>query len=140
MSRRLGAVACLALISLSPGCGGGGGDDRVSETTVRKCLVKGRIGLRPPQSGDAESTGYAPIFVPDFIAYAPDGTPVAIVVQGSARRAQQTAAHVRSALASLGNPAGGGDRVVSSRNAVAVFKRPPSARLRAEVRSCLAGG
>jgi hypothetical protein len=139
VNRSLGAIACIGLVSLLGGCGGGVNNDLLSETGVRECLAKAQIGPRTAQSSGSEWTGYAPIFVPDFTAYASDGTPVAVIVQGSSKRAQETAAHVRSAFASLGGAVGGGQRVIATRNAVAVFARAPSAAVRSSVRSCLAG-
>jgi hypothetical protein len=105
---------------------------------VRECLAGAQIKPRAPGAGTDEWTGYAPIFVPDFTAYSADGTPVAIIVQGSEQRANRTAAHLRGAVASLGGAPGAAE-VIARQNAVAVFARRPSSEVRSAVRSCLAG-
>jgi hypothetical protein len=137
VSRLLG-VACLALVAISAGCGGGGGDSLVSETGVRECLAQ--AGMRPEPTGSQRggAKGYAPIYAADFTAAARDGPSVDVVVQRASKRAAQTAADIRSALQSFGPSAGDtADRVLSARNAVAVFSRTPSAGDRAAVRGCL---
>jgi hypothetical protein len=139
VDRRLGALAWIGLASLLGGCGGGVNNDQISEAGLRECLAKAHIGPRTGEQNGAGWTGYAPIFVPDFTAYTADGTAVAVIVQGSAKRAEETAAHVRSASISLGGAAGGA-RVIAAHNAVAVFAGTPAAADRAAVRSCLAGG
>jgi hypothetical protein len=139
VDRRLGALACIGLTSLLSGCGGGGGHELLSETGVRECLAGAHFGPHPTPSNSSDWAGYAPIFVPDFTAESSDGTGVAIIVQGSAKRAEETSANVRSAFASLGGSAARADRVIASQNAVAVFSRSPTAAERRAVRSCLAG-
>jgi hypothetical protein len=140
VNRRLGALACIGCACWYAGCGGGGDGDLLSEKGVRECLAKAGIGAREAQQGSSAVSGFGPIFAPDFIAHAADGTSVAILVQSSAARARATAAHVRSAFASLGSPAAGrADRVISDGNAVAVFSRAPSRSDQGAVRRCLAG-
>jgi hypothetical protein len=140
VNRRVGALACIGFACWLVGCGGGEDGDLLSETGVRRCLAQAEIGPRAPDATASDWAGYAPIYVPDFTAQAADGTGVAIIIEGSDRRAEQTAAHVRSAFASLrGSQAGAPDRVIASRNAVAIFSRPQSAADRDAVRSCLAG-
>jgi hypothetical protein len=140
VSRRLGAAACLALVSILPGCGGGGGgNSTIGEQALRDCLAQAGIGRQPPGNGTA---GYAPVYLetaPDFTAYA-HGASVDVVVQSSSASAQRTAAHARGALESIGVSAGAAAaRVVSRSNAVAVFSQVPSGSDRAAVRDCMSG-
>jgi hypothetical protein len=91
----------IGLASLLGGCGAGVNNSVLSETSVRECLAKARIAPRTGPGG-SELSALAPVLVPDFTAFATDGTAVAVIVKGSSDRARQTAADVRSALASLG--------------------------------------
>jgi hypothetical protein len=134
------AVAALALASavLTPGCGGS--DEKLlSEQGLRECLGSSQVGGPPPQGVDVSS--FAPVYLdtaPDFTVYARGGSPVYAVVQRSEAKARVSAAHVRSALVSLGEQRGEANaRVVSGRNAVIVFARTPSASERSSARSCL---
>jgi hypothetical protein len=128
----------IGLASLLGGCGAGVNNSVLSETSVRECLAKARIAPRTGRPGGSELNALAPVLVPDFTAFATDGTAVAVIVKGSSDRARQTAADVRSALAGLGG-VGGGQRVIAARNVVAVFAKAPSPAVRGAVRSCLAG-
>ena len=127
------------MITLLPGCGGGGGESTVGQNALRGCLAQAGIARQPPGSGGA---GYAPVYLetaPDFTAYA-HGATIDVVVQPSAARARSTAAHARGALESLGSsPGQAAARVVSRENAVAVFSRVPSPADRAAVRGCMSG-
>jgi hypothetical protein len=147
VNRRAGVLACIGLACWIAGCGGGASSPVISKTSVRECLAKAQIGPQLAKNGN----GYAPISVngpppvyldtaPDFTSYTANGVPVDVVVQGSAGRAQATAAHARSVLDSLGAPrANVIRRVVSGLNVAAVFATTPSAADRATVRSCLSG-
>jgi hypothetical protein len=141
VSRRFGAVACLALVAASTGCGSGGGDQAaISEKTLRDCLARAGIAKRPLGSEPPGAVGYAPIFSADFTAYTRNGVGVSVVVQPSDSRARSTAADVRSAFASVGTTSGqAAARVVAQANAVAVFSRSPSAADRSAVRGCMSG-
>jgi hypothetical protein len=136
VNRRLGALACIALVWSVTGCGGGDERQLASESGVRECLASAQIQARAPQSGSSEWSSYAPVFVPDLTGRAADGTSIAIVVRGSEARARQTAAHIRGALGPLGGAAVGA--VIARRNVVAVFARAPSPETSSAVRSCLA--
>ncbi len=134
MNRRLGALACIGLVAWLAGCGEEDSDS-TSEKDVRECLAGLQIGLQPPGEGGT-GTGYAQVYAPDFTAYTKDGVAIDVVVEGTAARARQTAADVRSAIADLG--AGKGE-VVSAENVVAVFSAEPSEADRSAIRSCLGG-
>jgi hypothetical protein len=105
---------------------------------VRECLAKADIRADPSRVPGNGWTGYAPIYAADFTAYATDGTAVDVIVQGTAGRARTTAAHVRSALQSLGTPDAAA-RVVSAQNVVFIFSHPPSGTARGAARGCLGG-
>jgi hypothetical protein len=138
VSRSIAALAWIAFTALLVGCGGDE-SDLVSEKSVRDCLVDTGIGLQPQGAPDS-AAGFAPFFAPDFTAHTKGGQTVNVVVEGSVERARRTAAHVRSAVASLGTSgSGAGAIVVSRENVVAVFSSAPSAGDRDAVRSCLGG-
>jgi hypothetical protein len=136
VNRSIGALACIGFACWFVGCGGGGDSSLLSQTGVRECLAKAGIRADPSRAPGSGWTGYAPIYAADFTAYASDGTAVDVVVQGSARRAGETATHVRSALRSLGTP-NAAARVVSAQNVVVIFSRPPSGTDRGAARGCL---
>jgi hypothetical protein len=136
VSRRLGAVACLIVISLLPGCGGGGGTQTIGRDDLRNCLGAHGAILGPQPSG---ATGFAPLFhlSPDLQGSI-GGTSVAVFVEKNAGAARGVAADARGALGSVGiHPGPGG--VVQGRNAVIVLEPAPSARARAAVAACLTG-
>jgi hypothetical protein len=138
VNRSVAALAWIGFTALLVGCGGNEAD-LVSEKSVRDCLADTGIALQPQGAPDSAG-GFAPFFAPDFTAHTKSGQTVGVVVEGSVQRARRTAAHVRSAVASLGTSGRGTDAIVVSReNVVAVFSSSPSAADRDAVRSCLGG-
>jgi hypothetical protein len=134
VSRRLGAVACLALTSLAAGCGGGGGEQTIAADAVRDCLAGHGATFG---AGRAGATGFAPLFhLAADLQGSIGGTSVEIFVEKGLAAARRVAADARGALGSVGISAAGG-RVLQLRNAVAVFEPAPSARTRAAVSACL---
>lgn len=130
------AILVAAAISLAACGDGGGGEDLLGETGLRDCLAD--AGLGPGPAGE-EAQGLAVLLssaAPDFVAYSQDGTALAVVVQGSEKKAQRTAADVRASILNFGAE-GGGSRVLSQRNAVLVFSEEPSEEARAAAESCL---
>ena len=131
MSRRLGAAACLVLVSIVPGCGGGGSAGRtINADDLRDCL--GTHGA----SFTAESGGAS--FVPfavDFRATI-GHTSIAVSTSANAATARRAAADARSALGSVGVPQGSGN-VIQHENAVVIFDPAPSPPARAAVNACL---
>jgi hypothetical protein len=134
VSRRLGAVACLALTSLAAGCGGGGGEQTIAADAVRDCLAGHGATFG---AGRAGATAFAPLFhLAADVQGSVGGTSVAIFVERSSAAARRVAADAKGALGSVGISAAGGS-VVQRRNAVAVFEPVPSARTRTAVTACL---
>jgi hypothetical protein len=135
VSRALSAVLALALAGTLVACGSED-SDQLSEGDVRECLAGNGLGAKPP--ADAASR-YAPLYLsraPDFSAYSEGGTQVDVVVQGAADKAERTAADVRGAMLPLGI-SDADQRVVASRNVVAVFAESPSSDERKAVSGCL---
>lgn len=129
MNLRTGLLSILVL-GLLAGCGGGG-DDLITEDGLRTCLAD-----RGLQSGGAQGTSASLASVsPDFsMTLTPEGE-LDVVVEGSDAKARRAAADIRAALASFGVPAPD-QRIVTRRNAIAVFDRAPSAGERENVSSC----
>jgi hypothetical protein len=134
VNRRLGALACIGLASWIAGCGDGG-ESLVGEDGLRDCLGKHGVAFGAQSPG---ATGYAPLFhvAADFHGQLA-GISIDVFIEKSAARARRTAADAEGALSAVGvsGPAGS---VVSQRNAVVVFDRPPTAQARETVRSCMA--
>jgi hypothetical protein len=134
VNRRLGALACIGLASWIAGCGGGG-ESLVGEDALRDCLGKhgATFGAQSPGA-----TGYAPLFhVAADLQGKLGGTSIDVFIEKNADRARRDAADAKGALTAVGisDPAGS---IVSQRNAVIVFARPPPAQAREAVRSCMA--
>jgi hypothetical protein len=117
-------------------CGEDESDDLIGEDSLRECLAGAGLGANAPE-GEGEAA-YAPYLstAPDFSAYAGDGARLDVVVQGSERKAERTAADVRGAMLPLGIP-DAGERVLVGRNVVAVFAESPSAADIDAAGSCL---
>jgi hypothetical protein len=136
VSRRLGAVACLVLIPLSSGCGGGGGGERtIGADALRDCLARHGASFGGERPG---ATGYAPLFhlAPDLQGRIA-GSSIAVFLEKSAGAARRDAADARGALGAVGI-AGGNGTVIQRANAVVVFEPAPSPGAREAVTSCLA--
>jgi hypothetical protein len=130
MGARFAAVPVLIALILA-GCGGG--DDAITEGSLRDCLAD--QGLRQRPEG---STPNAPLFnlSPDFRMQVQGGASVGLLVEGSDEKARRRAADIRGSLQTLGiaDPA---ERLLTKRNAIAVFERTPSSKTREAVASCL---
>jgi hypothetical protein len=134
---RVKRAALLAVaLSALPAASCGGGEETVSEDSLRDCLIEqgltrstGPAALASPNLGNVS---------PDFVASLPNGAGVSVVVEGSAESARRSAADIRGALQAFGLAAAG-ELVISARNAIAVFERPPSAQDRDAVSGCLKG-
>lgn len=107
----------------------------MSEDSLRDCLLEGGLSFSGPAQLAGPSLGNVS---PDFVAALPEGSGVSLVVEGTAEKARRQAADVRGALQGFG-VAGAGDRVITGRNAIAVFERPPTAQDRETVGACLRG-
>jgi hypothetical protein len=134
MNRRLGALACIGLASWTAGCGGGG-ESLIGKDALRSCLGKQGVSFGAQRPSAA---GYAPLF---HVAADLQGTigdsSIDVFIAKNAQRARRDAADAKSALSAVGvqDPSG---NVITDRNAVVVFDRPPSARGREAVHSCMA--
>ncbi|HEX2359484.1 MAG TPA: hypothetical protein VHH72_06680 [Solirubrobacterales bacterium] len=128
--RRLLAVLALGT-GLAAGCGGGDGEELVEEGPLRDCLTDKGLTIEPPDLSASAGLGSVSL---DFRAATPDGTAVDFVVQGTAEKAERSAADIRAARAGFG---GVGGEVIASRNAIAVFDAEPSDDARAAVEGCL---
>ena len=128
MSRR--ALSVAVLVAALAGCGDG--EDVIDQDQLRDCLAGEGLSL--------EAAGYTTSAVlgnvsPDFRAHFPDGAAVDFVVEGTEEKARRKAADVRGALQSFGVTTK--DRLLTQRNAIAVFERAPSPKDRARVAGCL---
>jgi hypothetical protein len=135
VSRRLGAVACLLIVLLATGCGGGGGEKTIATDDLRDCLGK-RGATFGATGGGAGIASFFP-FAVDFQASI-GRTSIAVSTARDTAAARRAAADARSSLGSVGVAPGSGN-VMQRRNAVVIFDPAPSPRARAAVRSCLAG-
>lgn len=107
----------------------------MDEDSLRDCLVERGLSLTRPGAVAGPNLGNVS---PDFVAALPNGAGVSVVVEGSAEKARRRAADIRGALQAFG-VAAGGELVITARNAIAVFERPPSAENRDAVSACLKG-
>lgn len=131
--RRAAALTAIALTLPTASCGGG--EETVSEESLRDCLADAGLSFAGPAELSGPNLGNVS---PDFVAAMPAGGSVSLVVFGTEEKARRAAADVRGALQGFGL-AGGADLVISDRNAIAVFERPPSAEDRETVGVCLRG-
>jgi hypothetical protein len=120
---RLLAAPLLALAVALPiaGCGGDDDDDLIEEGALHECMVDAGLSAKPPPNADAGAL-FVGVAAPDFVLYRPDGTSVAVIVEGTEAKAEQVAADLKGASASLG-PAGP-DAVGQSKNVVISFRAP----------------
>jgi hypothetical protein len=134
VNRALGLIVVAALAGALTSCGAEE-SDLLTEDSVRECLADHGMGAEPRE---AEASG-PPVYLstaPDFSAYSRDGTRVDVVVQGTAAKAERTAADVRGAMLPLGI-SDANQRVVTKQNVVAVFADSPSREEREAVSACL---
>lgn len=126
------AAALLALTLAASGCGGED-EDAIGEASLRNCLADS--GWRQQAEG---ATPNAPLFnLPtDFRLKVPDRGSAGFVIEGSEEKVKRRVADIRAALRTFGvaNP---DQRLVASRNVIAVFDRVPSAETRRSVESCI---
>lgn len=135
MRRRLTALAAAATIAgAALGCGGSDGEDLVGEGELRECLTDAGFGLQSPELSASAGLGSASV---DFRATSSEGAAVDLVVLGTTRKAERTAADIAAARATFG---GAGGEVIAKRNAIAVFQEDPSEDSRRAVEECLGGG
>jgi hypothetical protein len=128
-ARLLVAPLAVALLAASGGCGGEG-EDLIEESSLQDCLAERGLAIERPNLAASAALGSVS---PDFRAVS-EGTAVDLVVQGSERKAERSAADISAGLQGLG---AAGAEVVVERNAIAVFARAPSPSLRASVEECL---
>jgi len=131
--KRAAALTALALTLPAASCGGG--EETVSEDSLRDCLVDAGLEFGGPAELAGPSLGNVS---PDFVGVLPAGGSVSLVVEGTEEKARRKAADIRGALQGFGL-AGGADLVITGRNAIAVFERPPSAEDGEIVGPCLKG-
>jgi hypothetical protein len=126
------AAALLAITLAASGCGGES-EDAIGQDSLRNCLADS--GWKQRAEG---ATPNAPLFnLPtDFRLKVPDGGSAGFVVEGSEEKAKRRVTDIRAALRTFG-VADPDQRVVASRNVIAVFDRVPSADTRRSVGSCM---
>ncbi|MGZ5314319.1 MAG: hypothetical protein ACXWZW_06165 [Solirubrobacterales bacterium] len=135
MGRRLTALAAsAALAGGAAGCGGSDAEDLADEGALRECLAEAGLAIEAPGLSASAGLGSAAV---DFRARTAGGTAVDVVVLGTARKAERTAADIAAARAGFG---GGGGEVLAERNAIAVFDADPGEEGRRAVEDCLTGG
>jgi hypothetical protein len=132
MRRWLRAFTPSALVLVIAGCGGGGGDGAIDQTSLRECMAENGIQVR---SG-AATTGFVPgAATPDFRASS-GSERMDVIVEGSEEKAQRRAADLRSALGTYGvtDPS---RRLLARNNVIVVFERDPSPAATKAVNGCL---
>ena len=136
MKPRLPVSAIWAVVAASLAAAGCGDDapDLIEEDSLRDCLTQQGMTVEAPDVSSAARLGNVS---PDFRIITPDGVGVDVVVQGTAEKAQRTAANIQGALLSFGVE---GSEVVTSKNATVIFEDVPSGDSRASVAECLDPG
>lgn len=131
MRVRVTAVAVAAAAILAAGCGGDDGEDLTSEDALRDCLTEEGLTVEAADLSSSASLGNAS---PDFRVMAGTGEIADVIVEGSAQKADRTAADVQAAKASFG---AGQTVVVKDRNAIVVFEDEPPGEFRSQVETCV---
>ena len=132
MTRAAAAVAAIALgAAVAAGCGGGEGDDLLTEEGIQGCLTAAGYRVEPPAAASSPALGSVS---PDFRAVDPGGVGAEVVVQGSDEKARRSAADIRGALTGFGAQ---GSEGVAGGNAILVFEDSPTEESRSAAEGCL---